>query len=169
MVTRRSRQRMCLSCKNPAMLRMGNGGVELNLVDVREHRFQLGVVGILVLVLTSVRKPKLVAALAVVTAFPVLPAVFRRYVAPRLPPASGVEDGRLPAFARVAGGVGLMASAGLAAVAPSRVSFAVLFAAGGVCIYGGATGYCVPCNVLLTLEKAGVVSLDPPLVCAVRT
>jgi len=93
---------------------MGNGGVELNLVDVREHRFQLGVVGILVLMLTLIRKPKLAVALAVVTAFPVLPAVFRRYAAPRLPPPTGVEDGRLPAFARVAGGVGLMASAGCA-------------------------------------------------------
>lgn len=150
------------------MLRMGSGGNEPNLVDVREHRFQLGVVGMLVLVLTLVRKPKLVAALAVVTAFPVLPAVFRRYVAARLQPPSRVEDDRLPAFARVAGGAGLMTAAGLAAMAPSKVSFAALVAAGGLCVYGAATGYCVPCKVLLTLERTGVVSLDPPLVCTMR-
>jgi len=150
------------------MLRMGNGGVEPSLVDAREHRFQLGVVVTMTLALTAVRKPQLVAALAVATAVPVLPWVFRRCVAPRLRDPARVEDSRLPAFARVAGGVGLLAAAGRAAVAPSRVSDAALLAAGGVCLYGSATGYCLPCNVLLILEKARVVSLDPPLVCSLR-
>lgn len=138
-------------------------------MDAREHRFQLGVVGALVLALTSIRRPKLVIALALVTAFPVLPQLFRRLLAARLSSPTVVEDDRLPAFARVAGGAGLAFAAFVAAVAPSRITYAALSATGVVCLYGAATGYCVPCHALSKLEQAGLVELDPPLICAVRS
>lgn len=143
---------------------MGSGAVGPTLVDVREHRFQLGVVGALTLGLSVARRPGLVAAVAAVTMAPVLPMAFRRFVAPELREPVAVEDARLPAFARVAGGLGLLAAAAGAA-SGSRASQAALVAAGGLCIYGSATGYCVPCHVLTSLERAGAVELDPPLVC----
>ncbi len=137
------------------------------LVDAREHRFQLGVVGVLTLAFASLRRPRLAVLLAVGTALPLLPAIYRRFIAPRAGPPGAVEDKRLPAFARIAGGAGL-ASAGLVANArPSRITFGFLTATGVLCIYGAATGYCVPCSLLMRMEDSGLVSLDPPLVCAV--
>lgn len=101
------------------------------LVDTREHRFQLTVVGALVLAFTLLRRPTWLIPIAAVTAFPVLPSAFRRLIAPRLTEAPRVEDRRLPAFARVAGGAGLALAAVLAKVVPSRVSYAVLGSVGG--------------------------------------
>jgi hypothetical protein len=143
-------------------------GTQPPLVDVREHRFQLGVVGVLTLLLTGWRRPRSIVALAALSATPVLPFVFRRLLAAQLGPTTSMEDARLPAFARIAGGAGLALAAGAAVAAPSRVADAALVAASGVCLYGAATGRCLPCSTLLMLEDRGLVVLDPPLVCAMR-
>jgi hypothetical protein len=79
-----------------------------------------------------------------------------------------MEDARLPAFARIAGGAGLALAAGAAIAGPSRSTDAALVAASGVCLYGAATGRCLPCSTLVLLEERGLVAFDPPLVCAVR-
>ena len=137
-------------------------------MDTREHRLQLGVVGALVVGSVLARRPRAVLPIAVATTLPLLPQLFRRCIAPRHGPPTALEDARLRAFARIAGGAGLVVVAGASGVAPSAVVSVALLGAGAVCIYGSATGYCVPCSALTMLERAGLVELDPPLVCAVR-
>lgn len=151
----------------PDMSESGASSSPPLLVDTREHRFQLGVVGVSVLAFTVMRRPRMLVAVAVATAFPVLPTIYRRLLAPHLSAPTSMEDRRLPAFARLAGGAGLVGAATGASVAPSKVTYGALCGVGGVCLYGAVTGYCVPCSTLLLLEKLELVRLDPPLVCAV--
>ena len=149
--------------------RMSNlGGVEPRLIDVRAHQVQLALVGAVTIAFVALAQPWAVAVFAFVTMPPLIPRLYLRFIQGRLSPVSAVEDTRLPAFARIAGGLGLAGVAVVTAVWPTWPLYAALCGLGLLCLYGAVTGYCVPCSVLTSLERHGVVTFDPPLVCSVR-